>query len=304
MRDYIDNPHLKVRGENSSSPVSMLHRHVILAIVLCIAAGVLVWLDVSGTLPPVRQLLGQGVAPVAHQLTNVRNGVADLWGGISELQHLREENEALHQQVSQLQAELLEREETMVENARLRQQLAIEEEQPWHLLGTEVTMRSPDAGRRVITIASGSRDGVEVGMAVVGQTGGGPVALVGIVEEVGPHTANVLLTTDFGSRISARVLHDGDTALGLVQGQWQRGSRLRLEQVDRVSLLVVGAKIISAGLTNEMGFELPLAGVPAGIPIGEIEALTSDGHEQFAELRPYADPDQVRYVWVILRQEN
>jgi rod shape-determining protein MreC len=246
----------------------------------------------------------QVAGPVAQPLTVFHDGVADTWHDITDIQRLRAENEALKQQQSQLQSELIKREQAMVENVRLRQQLEIEEQYPWHLLGAEVVVRSPDAGRRLISIACGSSDGVQVGMAVVGQTGSGPVALVGIVEEVYQHTASVLLTTDFGSRVSARVLHNGETALGLVQGQWQRGSRLRLEQVDDETVLTEGATVISAGLSNELGFDVPLASVPPGVPIGEIEELTNDGSQQFAKLRPYADPDRVRYVWVILAPEN
>jgi rod shape-determining protein MreC len=304
MREYIDNHHLKVHKESVSA--SRLRRPLLIALLLCVVSGALLWFDLIGFLSPVRAALGQVISPVAYQVTRIHNGAADSWGGMNELRHLQAENEALRQEQSQLRSELIAREQALVENERLRQQLEIEEAQPWSLRGAEVTMHSPDAVRRVMTIAGGSAEDIEVGMAVVGQTGTGPVALVGIVEEVGRHTASVLLTTDFGSRVSARVIHDGDSALGLVQGQWQRGSRLRLEHLDREhqSTLVQGAIVVTAGLTAELDVPLPLAEVPPDIPIGEIETIVDDGHSQFAELRPYADPDQVRYVWVILDQEG
>jgi rod shape-determining protein MreC len=302
MREFIDDRHLKVRGEHVSPGI--LRRPFLLALVLCIVAGGLLWLDMQGVITPLRITLLQGIAPVAQPLTGIRNSAADMWDTATSVQSLRAENEALRQQQSELQAELIAREQAMVENERLRQQLAIEEEHPWHTIGAEVTIQSPDAIRRTMTIAGGSRKGIQPGMAVVGQTGSGPVALVGMVEEVGPYTSHVLLITDFSSRVSARVLHEGESALGLVQGQWQRGSRLRLEHVDREAVLSEGAVVVSAGLTGELGFALPLAAVPANLPIGAIEVVNSDGHTQFAELRPYADPDQVRYVWVILDQRN
>jgi rod shape-determining protein MreC len=302
MRDYIDNPNLK--AEHDSGLMGALRHPLLLAISLCIVAAALMWLDISGFLAPARQAFIQVAGPAAQPLTGFRDGMSDTWHLLADAQQLRAENEDLRERQSQLQTELIQREQAMVENVRLRQQLEIQEQYPWHLLGADVVMRTPDAGRRLISVACGSADGVEVGMAVVGQTGSGPVALVGIVEEVYPHTASVLLTTDFGSRVSARVLHDGKSALGLVQGQWQRGSRLRLEQVDDAALLLEGATVISAGLSNELGFDVPLASVPPGVPIGEIEQLSSDGSEQFAELRPYADPDRVRYVWVIVEPKN
>lgn len=302
MRDYIDNPHLKVRGEPSS--VGNLRRPLLLAGALVLAAGLLLWLDIAGHLGPTPGMLRQLLSPVARPLTALQHSVTGFWNDLGELGHLREENEALRQQVSQLQADLIALEEAELENARLRQQLAIEEEKPWRLLGAEVTMRSPDAGRRVMTISRGSQDRVREGMPVVGQTGSGPVALVGIVEEVSEHTATVLMTTDFGSRVSVRVLHENLSSLGLVQGQWQRGSRLRLEQVEAREVLVPGAIVVSAGLSGELQLPLPLAAVPSGIPIGEIATVSSDGSATFAELWPYADPDQVYYVWVILSQQE
>jgi len=304
MRDYIDDMHLKIRGRGEHAESGTLRRSLLLALLLCAVAGGLLWLDMRGTLTPVHGVAGRVLSPIAGVLSGVHNGAADVWYSVADLRGLREENAALRQEQSELEAEVIALERMRVENTRLRQQLEIQKQQPWLLLGAEVTMRSPDAGQRIMTIARGTEDGIKPGMAVVGQTNSGPVALVGIVEGVGAHTARVLLITDFSCRISARLLNDGDTALGLVQGQWQRGSRLRLQHVEREGLLHEGAIVVTAGLTGEMGFPLPLAAVPADVPIGEVERLSSEGAEPVAELRPYADPDQVRYVWVILDQES
>ncbi|NTW98118.1 MAG: rod shape-determining protein MreC, partial [Oscillochloris sp.] len=211
---------------------------------------------------------------------------------------------ALEQEIGQLKAENLRLQQAQVENVFLRQQLQIQRDQPWRLLGAEVTVRPPDAGRRVMTIARGSADGVTVGMAVIGQDPGGPAALVGVVESVGGHTAEVLLITDVSSQVSARVIHAGQAGLGLAQGQWQRGSRLSLGHVDRSTQIAPGDSVVSAGLTGSLNIALDLAAVPATIPIGSVELVTSSGQEQTAELRPFVDPDQVRYVWVILNQDD
>ncbi|MCU0494479.1 MAG: rod shape-determining protein MreC [Chloroflexaceae bacterium] len=296
MRDYLNDPSLKLRKERSAAATS--RRPVVLALLFSALALALLLLSSSGMLGPTRGLAQQALGPVAQTLTAMRDGLGDLFGGFGSGQ-LQAENEALRQQVSQLEAELLKRNQAQVENIYLRQQLAIQQEKPWKLLGAEVTVRSSDAGRRVMTIARGSDNGVQVGMAVIGQTGTNPAALVGIVEAVGPATADVLLITDFGSQISARVIHDEDSTLGLVRGQWQRGSRLKLE-VDRDSAVAIGDAVVSAGLSGTLNLPMPLASVPANIPIGTIEAINSDSYTQVAELRPYVDPDRVRYVWLIL----
>ncbi|NJK81379.1 MAG: rod shape-determining protein MreC [Chloroflexaceae bacterium] len=299
MRDFIDSS-IRLREERPAN--ASLRRPILIALLFCVLAGVLFWLDLRGMVVPVRNIFEQTSSPLAHRMLALREQQTDFWRDIIEWRQMRAENSALRQQNSQLQAELLRREQAMVENVRLRQQLAIEDQQPWDLLGAEVTIRSPDAVRRMMTIARGSRDGITEGMAVIGQTGTGPVALIGIIDSVNDYTAQVLLITDISNTLSARIYADEDTALGLVQGQWQLGSRLKLDEAERPELLKAGAIILTAGLTGELAFQVPLASVPANIPIGEVEDVRNEGSDRVASLRPYADPDQVRYVWVILNQ--
>lgn len=302
MRDYLDDKSLRLRRERSDQPASA--RPFVLAGVLCLVALSLIYLDQQGIMSPLRMLLQQALSPAALQLTGLRNRGEDLVLAPRSEADLRARITALEQEVSQLKAENLRLQQAQIENESLRQQLQIQREQPWHLVGAEVTVRPPDAGRQVMLIARGSADGVRVGMAVIGQDPAGPAALVGVVESVGMHTAEVLLITDVSSRISARVMHDGQAHLGLVQGQWQRGSRLSIGQVDRSAAINPGDAVVSAGLTGSLNLQLDLATVPANIPIGSIDVINPGGQAQNAELRPFVNPDQVRYVWVILNQNE
>lgn len=302
MRDYLDDRPIKLRRERANSPAS--GRPFLLAASLIALAVVLIVLDRQGVLGPARGMAQELLAPVAQRLTAARDAAASTIGAPRTEDALRARVAELEAQNATLQAELLRREQAQIENVSLRQQLAIEQDRPWRLLGAEVTVRAPDAGRRVMTIARGSEEGVRVGMAVIGQEAGGPAALVGIVEAAGPHSADVLLITDFGSQVSARALHESQASLGLVIGQWQRGSRLRLEQIDRAAPLAPGDPVVTAGLTSQLGAPLDLAAVPSDVPIGSVETVEAAGQQQTAALRPFVDPDQVRYVWVILSQDD
>ncbi len=301
MRNYLDDRPIKLRRERSNTPAS--GRPFVLAVVLCLVAVALIILDRQGLITPVRLLVQQAVAPAAQQLTSLHDAVGDLAASPRGEADLKARVQLLEHENSQLKADNLRLQQAQVENMFLRQQLQIQRAEPWQLLGAEVTVRPPDAGRRVMTIARGTADGVRVGMAVIGQDPGGPAALVGIVESAGAHTGEVLLITDVSSQISARVIHGATAALGLAQGQWQRGSRLSLDQIDRSSLAAPGDSVVSAGLTGSLRVALDLAAVPANIPIGSVETVTAGGQAQSAELRPFVDPDQVRYVWVILNQD-
>jgi rod shape-determining protein MreC len=302
MRDLLDDRPIKLRRERSSAPAT--GRPFVVAVLLCLLAGALVLLDRQGLLTPARHGAQRLLAPVAQRLTALRDEAAAAATAPRSEDALRARVAELEQENAALQAELLRREQAQVENVYLRQQLEIQRANPWTLLGAEVTVRSPDAGRRVMTIARGEREGVRPGMAVIGQTPGSAAALIGIVETVGPATAEVLLITDIGSQVSGRVIHDGRTEMGLVQGQWQRGSRLRLEQVSRSTPIVAGDPVVTAGITAALGLPFDLAAVPANIPIGSVERVSTAEQHQSAELRPFVDPDQVRYVWVILNQDG
>lgn len=296
MRDYLDE-HMRLRRSPAATVASL--RPFLVALLLIMLTLLLLVLDRAGFLGATRGIAQQVLRPIAAQAMTLRNGIVHNWPTWGELEQLRTENAALKLRTSQLAAEVMRLQQAAIENIHLRQQLVIESERPWHLLGAEVVMHSPDAGRRVLTIARGSTDGLALGMAVIGQAGDNPAALVGMIETVGPHTADVLLITDFSSQMSARVLRDDGATIGIVQGQWQRGSRLRLEGLERGNALVPGDAVVTAGLSGALQLPLNSALVPPGIPIGSVEVVGKNGATTTAELRPFVDPDQVYYVWVI-----
>ncbi|MBP1465902.1 rod shape-determining protein MreC [Candidatus Chloroploca sp. M-50] len=302
MHDLLNDKPIKLRRSQIRLPLGL--RSLLVGLFLCGMAFLLIILDSQGTLAPARAFVQQGLAPVAQVLTGIRGQVDGFATAPFGDAAVRARLQELERENSRLADQLLRLEQAQVENVFLRQQLQIQREHPWTLLGAEVTVRSPDAGRRVIVIARGTREGVAPGMAVISQLPGGPTALIGIVEGVGPSTAEVLLITDISSQISARVMSEGRSALGMMQGQWQNGSRLRLNQVDRGLPLKQGASVMTAGMTAALNLPLDLASVPSNIPVGVIEEVRTAENYQYADLRPLVDPDQVRYVWVILNQDD
>jgi rod shape-determining protein MreC len=297
MPDYLDDRPIKLRRERSGA--STPGRTLVFALLLCLMAIGLIVVDYQGFLRPVRMLLLQVLTPVAQPLTAARHTVEGWLAQPQSVQELQARIAELERENADLQAEVLQLEQARIENTYLRQELEIERRQPFTVIGAEVTLRSPDAGRRVMTIAGGREQGIQVGMAVIGEVSGSPASLVGIVEAVGPHTSDVLLITDIGSQVSVRIYSGQSSVLGLMQGQWQQGSRLRVAEIDRDVELHSGDPVVTAGLTAALGLPLDLAIVPPNLPIGTVEVVAFDGQQQIAELRPYVDPDRVSYVWVI-----
>jgi rod shape-determining protein MreC len=297
MRDSVRNRPIKL-------PRSSPHRSLTLVIALLVLALLLLVLDQASMLGPLRAQAETVLSPAMRILSQVRNSVSGVGQGLSDVQQLRARVAALEQENSQLKSDIIQIQELKLKVARLEQQLRIEKEHPWKLLGADVAASSPDSGRRVVFLAAGGEQGVKPGMAVLGQEGSSPPALIGVVENVGPRSASVLLITDFSSTVSAQIYHSGGVTGGVVQGQWQRGSRLRLEEVDRSERLAVGDVVVTAGLTARLNLELPRSAILKDVPIGTVEAIQADGHSQIADLRPFVDPDRVHYAWILLSQDE
>ncbi len=297
MRDSLRNRPIKL-------PRSSPYRSLTLVVALVLLALLLLVLDQAGMLGTTRTQIQSMLTPVMRMLRQVGDGVSGVGQGLTEVTQLRDRVAVLEAENSQLKAGNLQLQELQLQLARLEAQLRIEKERPWKLLGADVSARTPDGGRRVMLLAVGSQQGVKTGMAVLGKEGSSPPSLIGVVENVGPRSSSVLLITDFSSAVSAQVYHKDLIISGVVQGQWQVGSRLKLEGVERAESLLVGDVVVTAGLTARMDVSLPRAAIPKDIPVGTIEMIQVDGHSQRADVRPYVDPDRVSYAWVLLSQDE
>jgi rod shape-determining protein MreC len=289
-----------MRNRQIKLPNAPSYRGVTLIIVIFLLIILLLALDRSGMADPVRGQVQSWIAPVLAWMRTGTFSLGQVNSPITDVATLRAEITALQSENSQLKERLIQFEVTQLENRRLREQVRIEQERPWQLIGTAVSAMTPDSGRQIIMLAVGVEDGIQPGMAVIAQEGSQPPALVGIIESVGPQSAIALLITDFSSSVSAQVYQGEGTIAGLVNGRWQRGSRIWLEEIDREVAFSGGETVVTAGLSARLAADLPRAAIPANVPIGTIESVRIEGRSQIAEVRPYVDPSRVQYAWIIV----
>ncbi len=289
---------------SSSKAARSLSRRslVVLLVVIGVALALLV-LDGRGWLDSVKGGGQVVLQPTAQRLTQTRLGVGSWLDGILHFGSLQRRNAALESEIARLQAENARLQSLQSENTALKIELGIRQLYDWETLAAPVVQINADNGRRTMRVARGRLDGIQVGMAVVAKEGGSPAGLIGVVDQVYAQTADVLLITDGGAAISARTT-TAAPASGLVIGQWQRGSRIRLEGVDRDAALAVGDFVVTAGLSKALASATPLAQIPAGVPIGSVEQVARNSREQTAELRPFVDPDRVRLAWIVLAEQS
>ena len=231
--------------------------------------------------------------PVRGTLTGIGEGVAGLVGAVGEIDRLRSENDRLRRELSGAEQRIAELTEASRENNELRQLLGIGRALEMDLLPVRVISRDPSNLAWEVGIDAGSRDGLRVGMPVVGNADGAG-ALAGTVVAVTDDTARVQLVVDTRSVVIA--LEQSTRALGEVRGQ--PGGQLIMVNVPITEALPVGGSVVSAGLT----FDDASSRYPGGLLIGQIQAVEPDPNAltQTAFVRPAFDMSTIERLLVVL----
>jgi rod shape-determining protein MreC len=283
--------------------ITLSRRRLTLLLLLIATTLGLILLDGTGELDSVKGRIQAFLLPVEQRLTQARIGIGETIGSVTGQGAMQRRIDELEREVSALREDNIRLKTYQNKIGLLEQELQIRQTYTWQTLSATVVRGSTDNGRRIIRINRGRVDGLTAGMAVVSKEGGSPAALIGVLDKVYAQTADVLLITDYGSTISARTAGTETPAEGLIAGQWQLGSRIKLTDVSRDIPLEVGQYIVTAGLSKALATETPIAQVPPDVPIGTIISVDQTGHGQTAEVQPFVDPDRVRNIWVITGQK-
>ena len=197
---------------------------------------------------------------------------------------LRQENNSLKNQVSQLQSELLAARQQLTETDILYALLDYARAKPENkYVAASVIGRDPSPFVKYIIINHGSDDGIIKGMPVVTQQG-----LVGQVVAVTATAARVQLITDPGSIINVRLekANTDGQVLGSVTGD------VSLDMVNPGVNLIQGDLILTSGLGG---------GYPSDILIGQVLSPESSENTLFqkATVQPVVDFVNLRAVLII-----
>jgi rod shape-determining protein MreC len=271
---------------------------LLVALALMVVACVLIALDRQGIFLPLKGRAQAWLSPAERFLTQTRLSVQSASSTLFRADELSGRVAELEREVSALRQENIRLQSMQAENTRLKVELGVRETYDWMTVTAGVVQANAENGRRMIRIDRGESDGLKLGMAVVSKEGGSPAALIGVIDALYMQTADVLLITDYGSNISANTTQQVQ-AKGLVVGQWQLGSRIKLVDVEPSVPLAVNDYVVTSGLSKGLATDTPMAQVLANIPIGTVTSVERTNHTQTAEVQPFVDPDRVRNVWVI-----
>jgi len=187
------------------------------------------------------------------------------------------QNRALRDQLASERRELIAAKTIKAENARLKRLALLVEHLPRPLLSARLIGSTPSAQRRFATLAAGSGDGVQPGMAVRA-----PEGLVGRIFETGIFSSRVLLLTDGETAVPVKMARNG--VAGLASGQGDGTMEIRS--------LTAGGRPYRRG---DIAVTSGTGGIYApNIPVAVVIAIESDR----AIAMPLADPARADFVLV------
>ena len=223
----------------------------LLLVLLLLTAFTLTALDVrSNGLDRLRDAADAVLGPPQRAVAGAARSVGDLFGGSADTEELRR----LRAENARLRADLVRGEADRRRADELDELLALKDAGTYTVVPAQVTALGSGFGFELtVTLDAGSRDGVRVGQTVVNGDG-----LVGRTTRVGPFTSTVLLVTDPGFTVGARLTREG--TVGLASGDGDGSMTYELVEGGRVqkgdALLTTGSRTF----------------VP-GVPIGRVTAV-------------------------------
>jgi len=258
---------------------------------LVVFIGFLVWVFTfdNETTRAIQSKALSAFAPLHRAGTGIEDKVVSVTTS-KDPEELAEQNLHLEREVRQLRIKEKEASQLRAENNRFRSLLQFEQSSPLKLIPARVIRRSASTWWRTAVIDRGYRQNVAVDSPVVTDQG-----LVGKTALVNANESTIILLTDEKCQVGARI--QGSPERGILMGT--RGSTkvtpdLRLRFLSKGALPETGAKVYSS---NDGGL------FPAGILLGEVRSF--EVRDLFGEafVRPAVEFSELKYVFVIERED-
>jgi len=265
---------------------------IVLAVLL--TAAIILTSGQRENLTKIEGVVGDIISPVQGFMYRIATSVSDFFQSLAGRQQMLKEYELLKERVTQLEQQLLQMDEAIRENQRLKKLLDFKEEKEHFVVeGVRITGKNPGNLFNTITIDKGSEDCIAVNMAVVNDQG-----LIGRVIDVGKNWATVRTIVDGQSSISAIVERTRDN--GMVKGNntltFEDGL-CRMINLPLDSDVVAGDRVITSGLGEIF---------PKGIPIGEVIEVLDQERDMYktAIIKPHVDFLRLEEALVIRRVDE
>ena len=244
----------------------------ILILITVIASGI----KLNATL--LESAVGVVVTPFQDLTTGISRWVDDTVTSARNKTSLKEENEALKQQIAELTNQNRKLSLYETENERLSALLKIAQKYPdYESVGAKIIAKDPGVWYDSFTINKGTSKSIGANMVLIA-----PEGLVGKVLESGVTFSKAQSILDSRSSVPAMSVRTGD--LGVVKGNYTLANRglCKMEYIDGDAEIMVGDEIVTSQLSDIY---------PEGLAIGKVSEIETDtnGLTKYAVIEPYVD---------------
>ena len=201
---------------------------------------------------------------------------------------LAAENEALREQLSQMEDAARQADSMARENEYLRTAMGLKQTNPsWNLVDSYVISRGSQDWSSTFTVDRGSNAGIQAGMCAITANG----ELVGLVSEVGPNYAVVKSVLDSSLEISSTIASTGYN--GMVKGGYSSGLEglLRMNYLPSSAVIRNNDQVVTSGSTV----------YPRNLIVGHVVDAGFDdtGVAKYALLKPAVDVGSLELLFIV-----
>jgi rod shape-determining protein MreC len=241
----------------------------------------------------VKSVLREAVAPLQGALSSFSNKTRESVESVRGIGGAVAENRKMSAELVRLRNEVRRLETLELQNITLREQLRFAQTSARDLIPSEVIARDISGWWQTIRLGKGLVDGVTANRAVVTTDG-----LVGKTVATSPHTADVLLVSDPGCKVSTQITRTG--LFGVLTGQgtsWRGRVVCRMDFINKDTPVLPGDEVVTSGLGGVF---------PKGLLVGYVDRVEEDesGLYQRAYVVPKADLGGLTYAFVVVQKES
>ena len=261
----------------------------LLLIILIVTALFLITLDLRGVsiLNGARQGTQTVLSPFQKAGSVVISPFKNFVSDVTHLGRTRSQIEKLRAENAKLRVKLLNRKNADAQLKQLKSILDLAGTASYKVVNVKVISQgSSQSFSQTVTIDSGSNAGIKKNMTVLSQTG-----IAGVVKDVYPTTALVMLATDPSFKIGVRIA--GTQQIGILSGRGTRSGSLQL--LDNLTTVKAGDVLLARGSVANRPF------VP-GVPVGSVTSIDNSAGQiaQSGAVRFYTDFSSLGVLAVVV----
>lgn len=262
-----------------------------LTVVLAVALALLGALGQGAGLP---QRIVQGImTPLRSAMNDLTRHAEKLYSYIFRYEALEAENQALREQIAEMENDARTTDTLQRENQRLRELVGLKEErQDFELVASYIITWDSNDWTSSFTIDKGTGSGIQEDMVAITAQG----EVVGLVTAAGSNWATVTTVLDSSLEISANIASSGYA--GMVQGAYTTGSEgmLRMDYLPTDAVIRNEDQVVTAGSTL----------YPRDLILGYVANAGFDetGVAKYALLTPAADFESMEQVFILTNYVN